>query len=123
MRIRPWTAFLTLMVVGLTATAGPLFAQGIKERMKERLPVIAELKKQGIVGENNRGYLEFVGSSTRHETLIAQENQDRKTIYTHIAAQQNTQLVVVEKNRAVQLAERAAPGTYVQRPDGTWIQK
>lgn len=115
--------WVVLGIAILLAAAGPAAAQGIKERMKERLPVIAELKKQGIVGETNRGYLAFVGEERSHEALIDQENQDRKAIYARIAAQQNTSVSVVEKNRALQLAERAAPGTYVQRPDGTWVKK
>lgn len=123
MKTRQLTGILILVVMGVLAVAGPVLSQGIKERMKERLPVIAELKKQGVVGENNRGYLEFVGNPKSQENLVAQENQDRKTIYSQIAAQQNTDLVVVEKNRALQLAERAAIGTYIQKFDGTWIIK
>lgn len=123
MRNRQLTAMVILVFMGLLVFAGQVLAQGIKERMKSRLPVIAELKKQQIVGENNRGYLDFVGSQKSHEAVIAQENQDRKIIYSQIAAQQNADLSVVEKNRALQLAERAAPGTYVQKPDGTWILK
>lgn len=123
MKIKQLTAILALVIMGVLAAAGPVLSQGIKERMKERLPVIAELKKQGIVGESNRGYLDFVSSRKTNEDLIAQENQDRKTIYSQIAAQQNTELVVVEKNRALQLAERAAQGTFVQLPDGNWVQK
>jgi uncharacterized protein YdbL (DUF1318 family) len=114
---------MVLCIAAVLTVAGSVSAQGIKERMKERLPVIAELKKQGIVGEDNRGYLAFVGDVKTHETLIEQENQDRQTIYAQIAAQQNTSISVVEKNRALQLAERAAPGTYVQNPDGTWVKK
>jgi uncharacterized protein YdbL (DUF1318 family) len=123
MRNKQWPLWIFLVIMTLVAAAGPVLAQGIKERMKERLPVIAELKKQGIVGESNRGYLAFVGTEKSHEALISEENQDRKTIYAHIAEQQNTSLSVVEKNRALQLAERAAPGTYVQKPDGTWVKK
>lgn len=123
MRIKQWTLWLVLGIAVTLTVAGSVSAQGIKERMKERLPVIAELKKQGIVGEDNQGYLAFVGNEKSHETLIAQENQDRKTIYAHIAAQQNTTISVVEKNRALQLAERAAPGTYIQKPDGSWVKK
>ncbi|MDZ7665014.1 MAG: YdbL family protein [Desulfotignum sp.] len=123
MRIKQWTLWMVLGIAAVLTVAGSVPAQGIKERMKERLPVIAELKKQGIVGEDNQGYLAFVGNEKSHETLIAQENQDRKTIYAHIAAQQNTSISVVEKNRALQLAERAAPGTYIQKPDGTWVKK
>ena len=117
------TAVILVVLIGMMAAAWPAAAQGIKERMKERLPVIAELKKQGIIGENKRGYLGFVGSQKSHEQLVAAENQDRKTIYAYIADQQNTQLEVVEKNRALQLAQRAAPGTYIQKPDGTWVRK
>jgi uncharacterized protein YdbL (DUF1318 family) len=123
MRIKQWTLWLVLVIAAVLTVAGSLPAQGIKERMKDRLPVIAELKKQGIVGEDNRGYLAFVGDVKTHETLIEEENQDRQTIYAQIAAQQNTSISVVEKNRALQLAERAAPGTYVQNPDGTWVKK
>jgi uncharacterized protein YdbL (DUF1318 family) len=123
MRIKQWALWLILVIAAVLTVAGSLPAQGIKERMKDRLPVIAELKKQGIVGEDNQGYLAFVGDVKTHETLIEQENQDRQTIYAQIAAQQNTSISVVEKNRALQLAERAAPGTYVQNPDGTWVKK
>jgi uncharacterized protein YdbL (DUF1318 family) len=123
MRIKQWALWLVLVIAAVLTVADSLPAQGIKERMKDRLPVIAELKKQGIVGEDNRGYLAFVGDVKTHETLIEQENQDRQTIYAQIAAQQNTSISVVEKNRALQLAERAAPGTYVQNPDGTWVKK
>jgi uncharacterized protein len=123
MRIKQWTLWMILGIAAVLTIADSVPAQGIKERMKERLPVIAQLKTQGIVGENNRGYLDFVGNVKTHEALIAQENQDRKAVYAHIAKQQNTSLSVVEKNRALQLIERAAPGTYVQMPDGTWVQK
>ncbi|WP_024334910.1 YdbL family protein [Desulfotignum balticum] len=123
MRIKQWALYMIIGIAAVLTLADSVPAQGIKERMKERLPVIAQLKTQGIVGENNRGYLDFVGNEKTHEALIAQENQDRKTVYAHIAKQQNTSLSVVEKNRALQLIERAAPGTYVQMPDGTWVQK
>ncbi len=123
MMSKQWKTGMVLAIAMLLAFAASLPAQGIKERMKERLPVIAELKQQGIVGEDNRGYLAFVGDVKSHEALIEQENQDRKTIYAQIAAQQNTSISVVEKNRALQLAQRAAPGTYVQKPDGTWVRK
>ena len=123
MRIKQWAIWMIIGIAAVLTIADSVPAQGIKERMKDRLPMIVELKTQGIVGENNRGYLDFVGNVKTREALIAQENQDRKIVYAHIAKQQNTSLSVVEKNRALQLIERAAPGTYVQMPDGTWVQK
>ncbi|MCP3940778.1 MAG: YdbL family protein [Desulfobacteraceae bacterium] len=112
-----------MVVLGLLMFAGISIAQGIKDRMKQRLPVIVELKTKGIVGENNSGYLAFVTGQKSHEQIIASENKDRKTIYSHIAKQQNTSLRLVEKRRALILAERAMPGEFIQKADGAWIKK
>ncbi len=109
--------FLSLVIVG-TSTA-----QGIKERMKQRLPVIVELKAKGIVGENNSGYLAFVTGQRSQEAVVSNENRDRKAIYSHIAKQQKTSLNVVEKRRAITLANRAIPGEFIQKTDGAWVKK
>lgn len=110
--------FLSLMV--LVATSG---AQGIKERMKQRLPAIVELKAQGLVGEDNQGYLAFVTGQKSQEEIVASENADRKAVYAQIAQQQGTTLDLVEKRRAMTLAERAIPGEYIQKADGSWVKK
>jgi uncharacterized protein YdbL (DUF1318 family) len=112
-----------LVLLGILVTIGTSSAGGIKERMKQRLPAIVALKTQGIVGENNQGYLAFVTGQTSQEALVADENKDRKTIYTHIAKQQNTSLDLVEKRRAITLAQRAIPGEFFQNAQGAWIKK
>jgi uncharacterized protein YdbL (DUF1318 family) len=112
-----------LVVLGLLALMGTAAADGIKDRMKQRLPAIVELKAKGIVGENNSGYLAFVTGQTRQEEIVESENKDRKAIYTQIAKQQNTSLELVEKRRAITLAERAISGEFIQDAHGTWIQK
>jgi hypothetical protein len=91
--------------------------------MKERLPVIVELKAKGIVGENNKGYLEFVGGKKEKADVVAAENEDRKQVYAAIAKQQGTTTELVGKRRALQLAKRADPGEWVQDAAGKWIQK
>lgn len=111
-----------LILLGVFVFVGTSMA-GIKERMKQRLPVIVELKAKGIVGENNQGYLAFVTGQTSDDALVASENKDRKAIYAHIAKQQNTSLAVVEKRRAITLAERAVPGEFIQNTAGAWIKK
>ena len=111
-----------LILLGVFVFVGTSMA-GIKERMKQRLPVIVELKAKGIVGENNQGYLAFVTGQTSDNALVASENKDRKAIYAHIAKQQNTSLAVVEKRRAITLAERAVPGEFIQNTAGAWIKK
>jgi len=108
------------LVWGLGASA---LADDIKARMKDRLPLIVELKAQGIVGENNQGYLEFIGGKKAKPDVVAAENEDRKTVYTAIAKQQGTTAELVGKRRALQIAQKAGPGEWVQDANGKWIQK
>ncbi len=112
-----------LVVVCLIFTTQFVFAAGIKERMKARLPVIAGLKAKGIIGENNQGYLGFVTATKTEETVIAAENTDRKAIYSHFAKQQNTTVDVVEKIQAKRKAEKTKSGQFYQAADGKWVKK
>ena len=116
-----WGAII--VVFCLVASSQTAFAQGIKERMKSRLPVIADLKTKGIIGEDNKGYLAFVGNKRAQEQVIAAENKDRKAIYTYFANQQNTSLSVVEQIQAKRKAEKANPGEYIQNAKGQWTKK
>jgi len=112
-----------LLIVCLIISSHTALAAGIKERMKQRLPVIAELKEKGIAGETNRGYIGFVTDVSAWEEVIEAENRDRKAIYTHFAKQQKTSLEVVEKVQARRKAEKADPGEFYQNPDGMWVRK
>jgi uncharacterized protein YdbL (DUF1318 family) len=103
--------------------SGSVLAQGIKERMKERLPVIVELKNNGIIGENSEGYLEFIGSKKENENIIDAENNDRKLIYEAIAERENTTAEKVGKRRAQQIAEKADPGEWLKNEKGKWYKK
>jgi len=123
MNIRIFFKIYILIVLCLAITAQLAFAGGIKERMKQRLPVIVDLKIKGIIGENNQGYLAFVTGKKIQEDVIANENKDRKIIYEHIAKQQNAPLELVEKRRAKQISDRAKPGEFIQNSDGSWYKK
>ncbi len=98
-------------------------ADGIKDRMKNRLPAINALKDQGVIGENNKGYLEFKKSEAAQKQLVDEENDDRLKVYTAIARQQGATPELVGSRRAIQIAEIASPGTWLQKPDGSWYQK
>jgi uncharacterized protein YdbL (DUF1318 family) len=114
---------LSVLLPVILICAANSYAQGIKERMKERLPVIVGLKNQGIIGENNLGYLEFIGDKKEKEDIISSENQDRKKVYEAIAKQQNSDAETVGKHRAIQIAEKADPGDWLQDGNGKWYQK
>jgi uncharacterized protein YdbL (DUF1318 family) len=113
---------VSLFLVGLFFLSVSAHAQDIKSRMKDRLPVIKSLKMRGIIGENNRGYLQFLGEKREKENVVNAENQDRKTVYSAIAKQQKTTLEVVEKHRAAQIEIKAEPGEWLQDANGKWYQ-
>jgi hypothetical protein len=114
-----------VVVAGWVLPAG-VFAQDInkiKQRMLNRLPKIVKLKEKGIVGENNSGYLEFVGEKKDGKEIVESENDDRRKIYKFIAEKQNTSIDVVEKHRAAQIEMKADKGDWLQDANGNWYQK
>ena len=123
MEQRTTTKILTFLIIGFFVLGATAFADDIKARMKNRLPVIKKLKAEGIVGEDNKGYLQFVGGNKAKTDVVAAENKDRKTVYTAIAKQQGTTAELVGKRRALQIAKKAVPGEWVQDAGGNWIQK
>ncbi len=123
MKQRTLTKILAFVLIGTFAAGISVFADDIKARMKQRLPVIIELKTKGIVGENNAGYLEFIGAKREKADVVAAENEDRKTVYAAIAKQQGTTAELVGKRRALQIAQKANKGEWVQDSSGKWLQK
>jgi len=111
---------VSVLTSGVIAFAG---AADLKARFKARLPVIMGLKAQGIVGENNKGYLEFVGGKRANPDVVAAENADRRKVYTAIAKKQGTSPDVVGNRRAVQIANKARPGDMLQNAGGKWHKK
>ena len=98
-------------------------SEDIKNRMKARLSTIISLKSQGIIGENNEGFLEFVGNTRTQEDVIAAENNDRKLVYEAIAKNQGSTVDLVGTRRALQIAEKAGPGEWLQDTNGKWYKK
>lgn len=115
-------AMTFFFIFTMVAFAGSSYASDIVAKMQARLPDIKELKAKGVVGENNKGYLEFVGAPTK-ENVVQDENNDRKEAYTAIAAQQGVTVEAVGKRRAEQIADKAVPGEWLQNPSGTWYKK
>lgn len=117
------TLNIYILIIVCLAVTSLAFSAGIKERMKQRLPAIAQLKAKGIIGENNKGYLGFVTGARAEEGMIAAENKDRKMIYSHFAKQQKTLVDVVEKVQAKRKALKAKPGQFFQNFKGKWQKK
>jgi hypothetical protein len=95
-------AIIALFTLLIFTTEGNCFAgsNDIKARMLQRKPIITKLKSAGTVGENNKGFLEFIqGTAKKEETTVAAENKDRGTV------------------------QKATSGTWLQRPTGEWYRK
>jgi uncharacterized protein len=111
-----------LLVVFIAAT-GTLYGQDIKSRMLARLPQIIALKAKGVLGENNQGYLTLLIKDAADPALVTAENQDRRLIYQAIAKKENTTPELVGRRRALQIAQKAEPGDWIQKADGSWGRK
>lgn len=114
-----------LFALVLFVGAGPLVqAQNlgeVKARMEKRVPSIDALKTQGVLGENNRGFLEV--RSGDDQGVAAAENADRAVVYAALAKQAGATADAVGKARAKQIFAASAKGVWVQSPGGEWMKK
>ena len=116
----------TLMALAMFLSAAVCFADGAKDakdRMMSRLPQISDLKAKGVIGEDSKGFLGFVGADKAQQALVEAENADRKVVYEAIAAQTGASPDLVGKRRAQQIAEKAGAGEYIQDQTGKWVKK
>lgn len=123
-------SFLRLGLFALVlsgATAVVLPAQdmsGLRARMEERLPKIDEMKADGVVGEDNRGFLDARTTlSTGQNRAMVDENHDRSTVYGIIARNSGTSAADVGAARAKKIAETSKPGVWLQKENGEWYRK
>lgn len=119
-------AIIALFTLLIFSAEGKCFAgaDDIKTRMQQRLPTIVKLKSDGVIGENNKGYLEFVpGATKKDEGVVSAENNDRLTVYTAIAKQQGTSPQLVGERRAIQIGQNASGGEWLQDASGKWYKK
>mgnify|MGYP001048630091 CR=1 FL=1 len=92
---------------------------------RARFDELADLKAEGIIGENNSGYVEILAPSPRAQELAPNENRDRRLIYKAIAEQNGLTgaLNTIETVFAKVQREKAAPGDPIQLPGGEWVKK
>jgi uncharacterized protein YdbL (DUF1318 family) len=96
---------------------------------------VDELKRDHVVGENNKGYLEILEHDIYHhdaafrkivDALVEEENANRGTIYQRVLAL-NHKSSTGEDNAATIFAkmqfESSEPGTKIQQLNGLWIEK
>lgn len=123
MKPKRYIGIVAMVAAGVFLFSATAFCADIKTRIKNRLPQIIELKAAGIIGENNQGFLAFIGGNKSEQALVEAENNDRQLVYNAIAKQQGTTADVVGRRRALQIANKAKPGEWIQDTGGKWAQK
>ena len=111
------------LIVLMLSCAALASAEGEKERMIQRAPQIRALKTSGVIGERANGLLGLVKESAADKALVDAENTDRKAVYAEIARKSAINVSDVAEVHALQRAERAATGDWLQGTDGKWYQK
>jgi len=97
---------------------------------------VDDFKKEGIVGENNRGYLEVVDSAKLRadstlavlvSRVVTEENRSRRVLMKwYVSVRQDLteeDLPQVEASFAQRNREAAKPGELIQDEEGSWGQK
>lgn len=97
---------------------------------------IDEFKRDKVVGENNKGFLEILPTDRYEHNLeyqsivqqiVKEENRDRKIIYDRVLAV-NQSAAEAGQNKVYEIFtklnyDNAEPGTMIQQADGTWVEK
>lgn len=95
----------------------------VKERMKARLVKINDYKDKGILGENNKGYLETRTKNADAARIANEENTDRKSVYEEIGKKTSATAGRVGEKRAEQIVKTGKKGHWLQDQKGNWYQK
>ena len=111
----------------LKVTTSPLIKE-IAVKMRERNTKIEAMKKQGCLGETNRGYVELrdcdavkePAKRNEAQKLVAEENKDRKALYAEMARLNKdidgVNVARVERIFAMQRLSRGKSGEIFQLP-------
>ncbi len=114
---------LFIFLFTLLPMGGTAHGASIKERMIARHPTIEALKDRCIVGENNKGFLEYRSGNHEQQAVVQAENNDRSQVYAFIGKKEGVSAALVGQRRAKMLAARGKHGQCFQDSNGTWHKK
>jgi hypothetical protein len=116
----------TLLGLAAFAPAAADSKAELRERFKQRLRDINDLKRDAKVGEVWDGYLDIIESeklSRKQQDLIDDENKDRKELYRMIAKDEDTTVELVGQRDAQRRYNQAKKGDWFKLKNGRWKQK
>lgn len=83
---------------------------------------LGDAKKQGLVGENDRGYVGIIVDSPQTRQLVDSVNAKRKAAYMELAKKNNIPLSQVEALAAEKTYAKTRSGNYIWK-NGRWVKK
>ena len=115
MRIKSINLAFFLVVLG-GFTAGAAVAADMS---------LADAKREGLVGEQNDGYLGVVdsGSSSAVSSLVRSVNSKRRAEYERIAKSNEISRADVEALAGQKALQKTAAGNYIKRQGQGWQKK
>jgi uncharacterized protein YdbL (DUF1318 family) len=127
MKIRISFAVLAIILLSSMSVMAETNKDDIKKRMKERFPILNDLKKLGKIGETHLGFVEAIDPKDQKDVgiqkLLSDENDDRKLLYKLIAQQTEAKPKMVGRQNAFRLFNKAKDDEYFKGADGKWRQK
>lgn len=106
-------------------TMTPDIEKALKNR-QARYYQLQALKQEGVIGENNKGYVTDLKDDSTASTMVAAENKDRRVLYEALAEQNklgNAGLLEIQKAFAEVQKDKAGAGDMVQSASGEWKKK
>ena len=101
--------------------------QKVLNNRKSRVHELQAVKAKGLIGENNKGFIEILKSiQPKEKSLVEAENHDRKFIYDTVVTQNHLgtkRLAKVEEDFAKTHRARAKKMDLIQTASGAWVQK
>jgi hypothetical protein len=100
-----------------------------------RRPAVKELEQNGCIGENRRGYLQYLGGKwckgdrhyrDRASYIVLSDNRDRRVIFEQLIEANGLHASARDRIREIfaeQIYQKAWAGTPLQMPDGTWERR
>lgn len=118
-----WPAILASMLTLLTVVF-VLFAPAQAQSMtlQQAMSELPTMKEQGMLGEQQNGYLGVVAARGNANVVASLINDARRSEYTRIADQNSIAVSDVEAMAGKRAIERSPAGHYIQL-DGRWVVK
>ena len=128
-----WLGFESNAYAANELTVSNATIRQLKDRMKNRFPLLSPFMSKGIVGEGANGLLvikNLAGLNLRDKAtvqrLVTAENSDRMALYKAVASSLNIPLSELSRVQAIfakKWQESAPSGTFIEKTPGNWVRK